>query len=299
VAHSRHAIPFGGRNEYGSHSCEDASPRRCSLRCRGAPGGGEGSGGYGRPLVVAAVAPLAELARAVGGDRVRVEDVTPPGAEPHDVELTADRVEALHAADVVVVVGGGFQPAVEEAAGDGDALVVELGEPHAWLDPVRMAGAVDLVADALAGADPGGEGGYRERAAAVQAGIEALHQRYEQTLAGCRRRTIVTAHAAFGRLAARYGLREEAIAGSAPEAEPSPARIAEVAQLVRREGLTTVFAEPLLDEGVARTVAGEAGAGVAVLDPVESLAGGDTYLTVMDRNLGALSAALDCPPVAP
>lgn len=260
---------------------------------------GGGAAGNDRVRVVAGFAPLAEMARRVGGERVDVRDLTPPGAEPHDLELAPEAVAAVVDADVAIVVGGGFQPAVEAAARRRDRPTVAVApagtaDPHVWLDPVEMARAVERVADALAEVDAPNADGYRARADAFRRELDSLDRDYRAGLAGCRRRIIVTTHAAFGALAHRYGLRQEALSGISPEAEPDPARLAELVELVRREGVTTVFTEPLAPRRLAETLAREAGVRTAVLDPIETLPPGADYVAVMRRNLAALRAALGC-----
>lgn len=258
-------------------------------------GGSDG----GRLSVVAGFAPLAEAARRVGGDRVAVRDMTPPNAEPHDLELRPADAAAVADADLAVVLGGGFQPALEEMAQRRDGPTVRVlpprsGDPHIWLDPTEMARIADRVATALARLDPEGADGYRARARAWAEELLALDREFAQGLARCQRRVIVTTHEAFGALAKRYGLRQAAVAGISPEAEPDPARLDELVRLVRREGVTTVFTEPLAPRRLAETLARETGAAVAVLDPIETLAEGADYVSVMRRNLAALRAALGC-----
>jgi zinc transport system substrate-binding protein len=258
-----------------------------------------GSGGDGRPAVVAGFAPLAEVARRVGGDRVSVRDLTPPGAEPHDLELPPDAVAAVADAALAVVVGGGFQPAVEEAAARRRGPTVRAvrpgdRDPHVWLDPTRMARLAGQVAGELARLDPEGAGGYRDRAATYRRELAALDREYAAGLARCERRVIVVTHDAFGALARRYDLRQESLAGISPEAEPDPARLDELVRLVRREGVTTVFTEPHVSPRLARALAREAGVRTAVLDPIEILQPKADYASVMRRNLAALRAALGC-----
>ena len=266
--------------------------------------------GADRPAVVASVFPLAEAARRVGGPHVRVADLTPPGVEPHDLELTTDDVDAILDADLAIVMGDGFQPAVEASADDRDrpTLVVldavsrhtHRNDPHVWLDPVRYRAIVDAVARALARVDPARADVYRADAARYGADLAALDADFVRGLAHCATRTIVTAHEAFGWLAARYHLRQLGVAGVDPEAEPNPERVAQLADTARRTHSTTIFTEPLVSRRVARTIAREAGnLHTAVLDPLEGLsdarrAAGDDYLTVMRRNLRALHRALGC-----
>jgi zinc transport system substrate-binding protein len=249
-----------------------------------AGGGGSTSG---KLQVVASFYPLAEAARQVGGDRVEVTDLTPPGVEPHDVELSTRQVDRIENADVVLVLGGGFQPGVTRAArrATGRAVTVDApsDDPHIWLDPQRMEAIVDQVAAAIPGADPG----------PFKAAIARLDVAFKDGLAQCQRRVIVTAHEAFGYLAARYGLTQEAIAGISPQAEPDPRKLASLADLIRRTGTTTVFTEELVSPKVARALAREAGVKTDVLDPLESGGPGD-YTRVMGKNLERLRAALAC-----
>jgi zinc transport system substrate-binding protein len=109
----------------------------------------------------------------------------------------------------------------------------------------------------------------------------------------------VTAHDAFGYLAARYGLEVLPIMGLSPEAEPTPRDLEESVSLVEQRDVTTVFVEPLLSREVGETVAREAGVETAVLDPLEGLteeqlAAGENYFSVMEANLEALRAGLGC-----
>jgi zinc transport system substrate-binding protein len=252
--------------------------------------------------VAAAFYPLAEVAERVGGDHVAVTNLTPPGAEPHDLELSSDDLEVIEDAEVIVYVGGGFQPAVEDVARRVDVEVDVLGserDPHVWLDPRRIIGIVERVRDVLTDLDDPAADEIRANADAYVAELEELDADYEAGLASCERRTIVTAHEAFGHLADRYGLTERALTGLAPEAEPDPARLADLADEVRAEGVTTVFHETLLPPDVAETLAREAGVDTAVLDPIEGLSdaqleAGATYESVMRANLEALRAALGC-----
>jgi zinc transport system substrate-binding protein len=273
----------------------------------------------GRVSVVASFYPLAEAASKVGGDLVSVQNLTPPGVEPHDLELAPDDIEAIATADVIVYLGSGFQPAVEDALVEAEHAVTvdalnavatnaapaseaEEGltvDPHVWLDPARFEEIVRAVADALAKADPANEATYAANAEAYVAQIAALDEEFRAGLSDCERTTIVTSHEAFGYLADAYGLTQVGILGLSPEAEPDPRRLAELRDLVEREGVTTIFAEELVSPKVAETLASEAGVQVAVLNPIESLTdaqekAGEDYLSLMRENLGTLRKALDC-----
>jgi zinc transport system substrate-binding protein len=268
--------------------------------------------------VVASFYPLADAVQEVGGALVQVENLTAPGVEPHDIELTPQQVESIDQADVVIYLGGGFQPAVEDALGDAQgttldasaslrSLPVPAGEtdasltadPHVWLDPTLYQQIVDEVRDVLTQVDPADASTFRSNAHAFGLRIAELDQAYRAGLATCDRHVIVTSHAAFGYLGVRYGLTQVAISGLSPDAEPSPQRLAEIKAMVERDGITTIFTEELVSPKVADTLATETGATTAVLNPLESLtpdeaAAGADYVSVMRENLSTLRGALGC-----
>jgi zinc transport system substrate-binding protein len=267
--------------------------------------GGCGSDEAGsRRQVVAAFYPIAYAAERVAPD-AEVDNLTPAGAEPHDLELSPRNVEHVRDADTVLYFGEGFMPALEQAvAGDEQAVDLLAGEklrrgvegdetvpdPHVWLDPNRYADIVRKIADAL------GKPGSSDE---LIAQLRRLDEDFRTGLAHCARREIVTSHAAFGYLARAYGLEQIPLTGIAPEAEPSAQAIEALVEEVKRRGATTVFFETLVSPKLAQTVAREAGARTAVLDPIEGLskdeiADGADYFSVMRANLAALRKALGC-----
>jgi zinc transport system substrate-binding protein len=250
--------------------------------------------------VVAGFYPLAFAAEQIRGVEVEVTNLTPAGAEPHDLELTPREVEEILGADLVLYLGEGFQPGVEEAVESGDVPALDVldgldlreGDPHVWLDPTLFSQVVDRIAVEL-----GDEGATGARGVATR--LDELDQAYEAGLADCERRDLVTTHDAFGYLADRYGLEVIPITGLSPEAEPSPQDLEAVARIVEERGVTTVFTETLLSPELGETVAREAGATTAVLNPLEGLtedelARGEDYFSVMEANLGALRQGLGC-----
>ena len=254
------------------------------------------SGAHGHPkdAVVASLYPLAWAAEHVLPSSEHVVDLTPPGVEPHDVELSPSDVETIRDAKLVVYLGAGFQPAVQDAVGARTGPSVDLLEggddPHIWLDPIRFAQALRLLARAA--------GGSASADTAVNE-LRRLDADYRRGLAHCERHVIVTSHAAFGQLARRYGLTQLSLAGRSPESEPGPRELEELIRHVRESGATTVFAEPLVPHAVVDTIAREADAKVATLDPIEGLSearlgAGEDYLSVMRDNLAALRKALGC-----
>ncbi|WP_448631400.1 metal ABC transporter substrate-binding protein [Cellulomonas soli] len=271
-----------------------------------------------RPVVVVSFYPLQYVVEQIAGDLVSVETLTPPGADPHSVELSPGRVAALAEADLVVFLSG-FQAATDQAlAANPPARVVDAAavlpaeyqagtagaDPHLWLDPVLMTAVGEQVAHALAEADPVHAAEHAAGGRALQARLTALDADYRSGLATCAGATLVTAHEAFGHLARRYGLEQVGLAGIDPEVEPSPARLRHVAEIVRDHHVRTLFFETTASPGVTRTLAADLGVGTAVLDPLETRpvvtgrtdtsTGSDDYEEVMRRNLQALREGLRC-----
>ena len=257
---------------------------------------GCGGGNDGRRTVVAAFYPLAYAAETIGGPSIDVHNLTPQGAEPHDLELTPREVARIQQAGVVLYLSHGFQPAVSKAVADARGIRLDVlaglslhgNDPHVWLDPVLFARIGRRIGTAL-----------HHPPGAFVADLQQLDREYRDGLRDCKRHEIVTSHEAFGYLAARYGLKQVAITGVTPEAEPTPQQLAHVIQVVRRTQATTVFFETLVSPRLADTVAREVGARTAVLDPIEGLTPdeqkrGDGYLTLMRQNLTALRKALGC-----
>jgi zinc transport system substrate-binding protein len=260
--------------------------------------GGATENAAGRLRIVAAFYPLAFAATAIAGDGVEVENLTPPGVEPHDIELSPQDVQRIQSANHVFYLGSGFQPAVEEAArrsADPQDLLTSLqlhnnGDPHVWLDPVRYAQIAERIGRVLH-AEPAAED--------FAARLDELDSEFRTGLADCQRRTIVTSHEAFGYLAERYGLTQIGVTGLDPEAEPAPKDIERTVQAIRASEATTVFTETLVSPEIAKAVAREAGVTVATLDPLEGLsaqatAAGEDYFSVMRHNLVSLRQALAC-----
>lgn len=270
----------------------------------GPAGPGDGSA---RLSVVASFYPLAEAAIRVGGDEVDVTNLTPAGAEPHDLELTPDALESIVRADLVLFVGGGFQPAVEEAVAMAEGVAVDVleglatlppaadddhddgghddgtdadhddldeglvADPHVWLDPSLYAELLARVAAATTEARPAAAATFESNLASSVDALEGLDRTFRESLATCESRVLVVSHAAFGYLAAAYDLDQRSITGISPEAEPDPRRMAQLLDEVQAEGVTTIFTEELVSSAVAETLAAEAGVTTAVLNPLEGL----------------------------
>ncbi len=249
--------------------------------------------------------PVQFLAEQVGGDLVSVESLTSPGTEPHDVELSPQQIGQVQEAAAVFYIGG-FQPAVDEAVNEATGAVVNLtdglqvrqqdgsADPHVWLDPELMQQMATTVADTLAEEDPDNADAYQSNAQALQENLAALNDEWSQGTADCAIPMMVVSHEAFGYLADAYGFQQKGISGLSPETEPSAAAIAELARFVQDNGVTTVYTESLVDPAVAETIAAEAGATTAVLDPLETQPADGDYFTAMTGNLDTVATGQSC-----
>ncbi|MFD3929408.1 metal ABC transporter substrate-binding protein [Streptomyces sp. NPDC058614] len=283
------------------------------------------SNSSGKLDVVASFYPLQYLAEEIGGDHVSVTNLTEPGQEPHDLEISAKQTAQLQEADAVLYLKN-LQPAVDDAVAQSevktkiDAATLttlekhgnEVGghaaehddtegeetgatDPHIWLDPVKYAEVAEGVGKAFEKEDPDNAGEYKSNTAALVKKLDALNTQYADGLKNTTSKVFITTHAAFGYLAERYGLTEEAINGLDPESEPSANRVKDLETMAKADGVTTVFYETLVSDDTAKTIAKDAGLKTDVLDPIEGITDkskGDDYLQVMESNLKALQTAL-------
>lgn len=279
-------------------------------------GGSAGTGPDAAHLdVVAAFYPLEYLAANVGDGLVSLTTLAPPGAEPHDLELTPSDLRDLAEADLVVYLRG-FMPAVDDAvaqlppehvwdAGAHADLDLQLTtadgttttDPHFWLDPVRYARVGTDLAAALADLDSTSAGTYQANARTLATSLATLDGEWRQGTSTCANRFLVTAHTAFGYLAQRYGFTQHGVTGLSPGTEPTPRQLADTAAFVRANDVATIYTETLASPAVAETVAAETGARTAVLDPVEGLTDaspGRDYHQVMRANLATVRDGQPC-----
>ncbi|TCR17341.1 zinc transport system substrate-binding protein [Streptomyces sp. BK205] len=283
------------------------------------------AGNTGRFDVVASFYPMAFLAEQIGGDHVHVTSLTQPGQEPHDLEISAKQTAQLQESDAVLYLKN-LQPSVDDAVAQSevktkiDATTLtsleehgnEVGghaaehddehgeetggkDPHIWLDPVKYAEVAQGVGAAFEKADPDHAADYKANTAALVKKLDALNTKFKDGLAHTDSKVFITTHAAFGYLAERYGLTEEAINGLDPESEPSANRVKDLETMAKADGVTTVFYETLVSDKTAKTIASDAGLKTDVLDPIEGITAksrGKDYFAVQEANLKALQGAL-------
>jgi zinc/manganese transport system substrate-binding protein len=264
--------------------------------------------GEGGTQVVATSGIVAELAERVAGGDAEVVQLVPDGASPHDFELSAEDRQTLEEADLIAYNGAGLEAGipVEEADAPKWALAENAGEllpfeeggedPHVWMDPTRTAKALDSLAAALGEADPDAVSAYRERAREYAADLRDLDRELDDTLASVapRERELVTSHDSLGYFAERYGFDVLAtpFPASGPEAEASPAQLAEVVEAIEDRDVRAVFAADEDDPEVLTQISEQTGVEVVADLLVESTGDAGSYEEMLRRDAELISAAL-------
>lgn len=276
--------------------------------------------------VVVTIPPLQGLAKALAPADAEVVCLLPPGRSEHGYELTPSDMAALQRADVIVLVGLGLEPKVESflrAHPSGGRRVVEFAEavglegahgghdhahhdhgdhdhdghdhgpvdPHLWLDPALVTELVPEIARSIreVGALSESErAAVGEREAALLERMREAEARWQDRLRPVAGRSIVTHHAAWGRLADRYGLEVAAVIRPTEAQEPSPGQIEAAVRAIRERGARAVFVEPQFSAAVAERIAGQAGVAVGTLDPL----GDGDWFAMMSRNVETLATLL-------
>ena len=269
--------------------------------------------------VVTSFYPLYFFAQAIGGDRADVVNITPAGAEPHDYEPSAQDAALMENSRLLILNGGGLEPWGDDikqnldsertliiTAGEGLATqkLVEEGQeiidPHVWLSPPLAAQMVDKITAGFIKIDPASGAYYQAQADTLKTRLSDLDNEYRRGLSNCANHDIITSHAAFGYLAAAYGLNQVPLAGLSPDIEPSSQQLAAIADWAKKNNIKYIFFESLASPKLAETLATEVGAKTLVLNPLEGLsadelAAGQNYFSVMENNLANLKIALVCP----
>ena len=277
--------------------------------------------------VVATLFPLYDFTRTIGGERVSVTLLLPPGMEAHNFQPTPDDTIRVSRADIFLYTNAYMEPWALKFAGSlssGRLMLVDASkgvtflksgrdaghdghhdhgagmDPHIWLDFGNAQLMADTIAAALTARDPAGREYYAANAASLKARLTSLDNDFRSGLTNCARTTFLHGgHYAFGYLAHRYGLAYESAAAVNADAEPTPARLVELVKKVRTLGLKHVFSEELLSPRVAEIIARETGVSVLMLHGAhnisrEDFAAGTSFEKLMRGNLESLRQGLQC-----
>lgn len=267
---------------------------------------------------------MSDFAKKIGGDRIEVVTLVPPGVEPHDWEPSTSDLVQLEKAKIFIYNGAGLEHWVEKVVSslkNEKLVLVETAknipienasgghshggkeehshgaDPHVWLNPLNAKEQMKMIRDGLSQVDPKNKEYYEANYQKYAQEAEALDQEISEMLKALPKREIVVSHAAFGYFCERYGLEQIALRGISPEEEPAPARMAEVIDLVKNNGIKVIFFEEMVSPKVSEVIAKETGAKTAMLNPLEGLneeeaKQGADYFSVMRRNAQEIKKAL-------
>ena len=276
----------------------------------GGPGGGQGV------EVVATTTQVADFARVVGGDRVRVTSLVKPNVDAHDYEPSPADLDAIARADVVLQNGVGLEAwlddTIQSAGFQGPVADTSQGvtvrrdeggapDPHIWQDPRNAQRMAANVERALAAAEPGGASRFAANLAAYTRELRALDAEVARQIDSLANKKLVTNHDAFGYYLDRYGLElvGSVIPSADTSAELSGRDVRDLVARIRATKVKAIFTEASLPARAAETVAAEAGVKVVAgegalygdsLGPPGSDA--DTYLKMIRHNTATIVGAL-------
>jgi zinc/manganese transport system substrate-binding protein len=278
--------------------------------------------------VVASFSVLADMVRAVGGDRAEVTELVGADQDGHTYQPTPSDVRRVARAKLLVVNGfayEGWMLRLTKSSGfKGRTVTATQGvkplqtaakganqgdrhghgksghrlDPHAWQDLGNAAIYVDNIVAGLSAVDPGGADGYRSRGTAYKRELADLDLWVRRELGEIpdAKRRVITTHDAFGYFARAYGVEFMAPVGVSTDAEPTAADVARLVRQIRDTGIKAIFVENLNDPRLMDELAREAGVkvGGTLYSDALSKPGGPaaSYLAMIRHNASVLKAAM-------
>lgn len=276
--------------------------------------------------VVASFYPIYDFVQKIGGDRVEVSSIIPPGVEPHDWEPTIQQRLKAESSDMIVYNGAGFEKWIEEIdakfrvdtseglellegsseGGDhqtsarGHTDLNENADPHIWLDPILAKYQIEKIRDGLIKIDPANTNYYNGNAKKFIAELDSLDAFIRSELSNCDKIDFIAFHNAFTYFSNRYGLNQHSVYGVSPEGDILPQRLQEIIKLSRELNIDTIYAEDLVDPRLINVIATEIPNGkVLILSPIEGIDEeeqkvGKGYIDKMRQNIENLKVGLRC-----
>jgi zinc transport system substrate-binding protein len=273
---------------------------------------------------VATIFPLTDIVRQIGGNRVSVTTILTSGMSEHVFEPTTAQMRQMADASLYVRVGAQMdtwgdkllaaakRPPIIVTATYGVPLLrvaeqemVEEKEPeahhhggddpHVWLDPIIVRDhVVPAVVNALSRISPGDAAYFRSNGRRFSAELTSLDREMRNLLKPIAKRDFIALHGAWHYLAKRYGFRQIAAVEPFPGKEPSAKYIAALVTLARKNGVTTIFAEPQLSAKAARVIADELKGKVLLLDPLggETVPGRNSYTALIRYDLTVIARGM-------
>ena len=262
----------------------------------------------GKPSVVASFYPIWFLADSIAGEDVEVVNLTPPGTEPHDLELKPSSVRRLADAEVCFVNGLGMEAWTDSLLPSYQKKIATLSDglptqtvdgaidPHIWLDTGLYRKMGEKVLQSLTKALPQYEGKFTANFASFCLKMDEMEANARQIAASFHHKPIAVSHAAYGYMCNEFGLEQIHINGLSPDQEPTQQAIAAVLEAIQTKGIDTVFFEELASPAIAEAIARASGAKVESLNPLEGLEdedieAGEDYFSVYLDNLRKIGEA--------
>lgn len=270
---------------------------------------------------------MADFTKKIGGDKVEVITLVPPGIEVHDWEPSASDMAKLEKGKILVYSGAGMEHWVEKILSsleNKQLILIEAAkevplltspedhdrhdhsheshdhgpvDPHVWLNPKNAKLQMAEIKKGLVQADPANADYYEKNYKKYASQLDDLDRDLKEMLEPLEKREIIVSHAAFGYFCDAYDLDQEAIRGLSPEIEPSPARLSELVHFSREHQVKVIFFEETVSPKVSEVLAREVGAEVMMLSPLENLSEediqkGEDYFSVMRKNGQTIREAL-------
>jgi zinc transport system substrate-binding protein len=262
--------------------------------------------------VIASIAPIADFVKQVGGERVDVKLLLPPGASPHIFEPTPKTMKDISDARVFVKIGAGLEFWAEKlikASGNKRLIIVDSSsgiplireshsnspagiDPHIWLDPVIASSIVTKIEKALIEADTQGAEFYKQNASMYKKKLLQFNNDISAKVKTFRIKEYVTFHPAWNYFSKRYGLRVVGVIEESPGKEPSPKHLEKIIREINRIGSRVVFVEPQFNPKIAEVIAKESHARVLSLDPIGGQKGRETYIDMMKYNISVMESVM-------
>lgn len=265
-----------------------------------------------KPLVYASFYPIYDLTSKIAGDKVVVKNIIPFNVSPHGWEPSAKEMAKITKANAILYLGMTMEEPwinkVKASAPNTQFYEVSKGiepikkgntiNPHPWLSPKEALIIIKNINEALLKIDPSNKDYFEKNYQNLKAQLENLDKQYSDELSKARLKTFVVFHSAFAYVARDYELNQESLVGMSDEAEPSPARMSELVDLIKKESIKYVFAESLSAAKPMEAIAQESGATLLKLNTIGTLSQEDIdrkadFLSLMKDNLGKLKKALE------
>ncbi len=262
--------------------------------------------------VLASFYPLYEFTKVIGGERIDVSTIIPPGIEPHDWEPTIQDLQKMQNADMIVINGVGLESWITKLVlVNPDILIVDTSDgipllekgkhvfdnkiqndPHIWLDPVLAKKQIQNIVNGLAKIDPQNTNYYQDNANVYNTKLNLLDNKIKNELSICGKKDFLAFHDAFSYFANEYDLNQNTIIGVDPSEEPTATTLQQIVQKAQNIDLHIIFTEEAVNPRVSEVIADEIGAKVLILSPIEIYEKNSDYIKRMEQNLSNLKEEL-------